>query len=76
MGLPINMKSLVHGNTIECERLEFKQCWNPEDVMHFMCAFANDFHNLGVVILLLAWLKMTDSQLHFQQDYDKSTRCI
>lgn len=47
MGLPINIQSLVHGNTIEWERLEFKQGWNPEDVIHSMCAFANDLHNWG-----------------------------
>lgn len=47
MALPINIKALVHGNTIEWERLEFKQGWNPEDVIHSMCAFANDLHNWG-----------------------------
>jgi len=29
------------------ERLEFKTGWNPLKVMHTLCAFANDFHNLG-----------------------------
>lgn len=47
MALPINIEELIHGNTIEWERLEFKQGWNPEDVMHSMCAFANDLHNWG-----------------------------
>ena len=47
MALPINIEELVHGNTIEWERLEFKQGWNPEDVIHSMCAFANDLHNWG-----------------------------
>jgi ATP-dependent DNA helicase RecG len=47
MALPINIEELVHGNTIEWERLEFKQGWNPEDVIHSICAFANDLHNLG-----------------------------
>ncbi|MHC1777537.1 MAG: RNA-binding domain-containing protein [Lentimicrobium sp.] len=47
MALPVNIESLVHGNTVEWERLEFKQGWNPEDVMHTMCAFANDMHNWG-----------------------------
>ena len=47
MALPINIEDLVHGNTIEWERLEFKQGWNPEDVIHTMCAFANDLHNWG-----------------------------
>ena len=32
---------------MEWERLEFKQGWNPEAVLHTLCAFANDFHNLG-----------------------------
>jgi ATP-dependent DNA helicase RecG len=47
MALPINVDSLVHGNTVEWERLEFKKGWNPEDVIHSMCAFANDLHNWG-----------------------------
>lgn len=32
---------------MEWERLEYKKGWNPEAVLHSMCAFANDFHNLG-----------------------------
>jgi ATP-dependent DNA helicase RecG len=47
MALPVNIKHLVNGQTIEWARLEFKQGWNPEDVMHSMCAFANDLHNWG-----------------------------
>ncbi|MEZ4776593.1 MAG: ATP-binding protein [Bacteroidia bacterium] len=47
MALPINLSDLIHGQTIEWERLEFKQGWNPEDVIHTMCAFANDLHNWG-----------------------------
>ena len=27
--------------------MEFKRGWNPEDVIHTMCAFANDLHNWG-----------------------------
>lgn len=47
MALPVNIEELVHGHTIEWERLEFKEGWNPEDVLHSMCAFANDLHNWG-----------------------------
>ena len=32
---------------MEWERIEYKRGWNPEDVVHSICAFANDFHNLG-----------------------------
>ena len=47
MSLPINIKDLVHGQSVEWERLEFKRGWNPEDVIHTMSAFANDLNNWG-----------------------------
>ena len=47
MNLPINIDQLLKGKTVEWERLEFKKGWNPEAVLHSICAFANDFHNLG-----------------------------
>jgi hypothetical protein len=47
MALPININDILHGRTVEWERLEFKAGWNPEKVLHTLCAFANDFHNLG-----------------------------
>jgi len=47
MALPVNITDLIHGKTVEWERLEFKQGWNPEDVLHSVCAFANDLHNWG-----------------------------
>lgn len=45
--LPININDLLLQRTIESERIEYKTDWNPETVMHTLCAFANDFHNLG-----------------------------
>jgi len=47
MALPVNIEDLVHGRTVEWERLEFKQGWNPEEVIHILCAFANDLNNWG-----------------------------
>ena len=35
------------GKHVESERLEFKEGWNPESILHTICAYANDFHNLG-----------------------------
>ena len=45
--LPINIQDLLSKRVIEDERIEFKEGWNPEAVLHTLCAFANDFHNLG-----------------------------
>src|ERR1700680_2377858 len=53
MHLPINIDDVLHGQTVEWERLEFKQGWNPEAVLHTLCAFANDFHNLGGGYILI-----------------------
>jgi ATP-dependent DNA helicase RecG len=47
MPLPNNLSDLIHGKSVEWERLEFKAGWNPLAVLHTLCAFANDFHNLG-----------------------------
>ena len=45
--LPINIDNLLRQRTIEGERIEYKGGWNPKAVLHAICAFANDFHNLG-----------------------------
>ena len=47
MALALNIEDVLLGRSVEWERLEFKENWNPEDVLHTLCAFANDFHNLG-----------------------------
>lgn len=47
MPLPININELLTGRVIEWDRLEFKKGWNPEEVIHTICAFANDINNWG-----------------------------
>lgn len=47
MSLPINISELLNGQTVEWDRLEFKTGWNPEAVLHTVCAFANDVNNWG-----------------------------
>ncbi len=47
MPLPINIKELIHGRTVEWERIEFKEGWNPVTTLHTICAFANDINNWG-----------------------------
>ncbi len=44
---PHNVSALLKGKHVESERLEFKEGWNPEPILHTICAYANDFHNLG-----------------------------
>ena len=45
--LPINIKDLLHQRRIEGDRIEYKAGWNPDAILRTVCAFANDFENLG-----------------------------
>ena len=45
--LPINLQDLLRQRTVEGERIEYKAGWNPDAVLRTVCAFANDFANLG-----------------------------
>ena len=47
MALPINIEDLLNKRKVEGDRIEFKKGWNPTDIYHSICAFANDFDNLG-----------------------------
>ena len=47
MPLPISISNLISGRTIESSRIEYKLGWNPEKVIHTICAFANDYENIG-----------------------------
>ena len=50
MALAININELINGKVIEWGRLEFKHGWNPADILHSLCAFANDINNWGGVM--------------------------
>ncbi len=45
--LPINIEDLLRQRHVESERIEYKAGWNPDSVIRTLCAFANDFENLG-----------------------------
>ena len=45
--LPINTTALLRQHTVEGERIEYKAGWNPDAIIRTLCAFANDFENLG-----------------------------
>ena len=47
MSLAINIEDLLNKQKIESNRIEFKKGWNPASIYHSVCAFANDFDDLG-----------------------------
>ncbi|HEX7844421.1 MAG TPA: ATP-binding protein, partial [Chitinophagaceae bacterium] len=54
MSLPVNIEQILNGQTVEWERIECKQGWNPEDVIHTIGAFANDINNWGGGYIFIA----------------------
>lgn len=47
MAIPINIENLLNKRKIESNRIEFKKGWNPDKIYRTICAFANDFDNIG-----------------------------
>lgn len=47
MSIPISIEKLMNENIVEYARIEFKENWNPEPILHTICAFANDIDNWG-----------------------------
>lgn len=40
--IPIKIETLLEGRKVEQNRIEYKAGFNPEDVVHTVCAYAND----------------------------------
>ena len=47
MAIPVNVEDLINQRIVESNRIEFKKSWNPNDVIHSICAFANGIDNVG-----------------------------
>ena len=53
MPLHINIEDLLSARTVESNRIEFKEGWNPDAIYRSICAFANDFDNVGGGYILI-----------------------
>lgn len=47
MSLPINVEDLILERVVESTRLDYKKGFDPNAVIHSICAFANDIDNTG-----------------------------
>lgn len=45
MPLHLNIEDLLSARTVESDRIEYKEGWNPDSIYRSICAFANDFDN-------------------------------
>ena len=51
--IPLKIEKLLAGKVVEQNRVEYKEGWNPNDVIQSICAYANDYHNMngGYVVI-------------------------
>ena len=45
--IPLKIETLLSGRVVEQSRVEYKEGWNPNDIIPTVCAFANDYHNMN-----------------------------
>ena len=45
--IPLKIDTLLAGQIVEQDRVEYKEGWNPNDIIHTICAFANDYNNMN-----------------------------
>lgn len=53
MAIPANIDDLLNSRVVESTRIEFKAGFNPNPVIHTICAFANDIDNIGGGYIIL-----------------------
>ena len=56
MALPTNINRILNTDIVEGARVEFKEGWNPDSILHTICAFANDIDNFygGYIVIGLS----------------------
>ncbi|MCD7866791.1 MAG: putative DNA binding domain-containing protein [Clostridiales bacterium] len=45
--IPLKIDTLLAGRVVEQNRVEYKEGWNPNDIVRTICAFANDYSNVN-----------------------------
>lgn len=53
MPIPVSIEKLLYDRVVEGTRIDYKADWNPEPVVHTICAFANDIDNQGGGYIIL-----------------------
>lgn len=53
MKLPTSIENILNENIVESERVEFKGSWNPEPILHSICAFANEDRDYFITTIFI-----------------------
>lgn len=51
--ISLKIETLLEGKVVERNRVEYKEGWNPSDIIHSICVFANDYANVdgGYIVI-------------------------
>ena len=49
--IPIKIETLLEGRKVERNRIEYKEGFNPSEIVHTICSYANDIAGGTAVIL-------------------------
>ena len=64
----MSIEDLLNKRRVESDRIEFKASWNPDDIYHSICAFANDFDNVGGGYVLIG---VEEKEFIIRKEVDK-----
>ena len=67
--IPLKIETLLAGRVVEQNRVEYKEGWNPGDIIHSICAFANDYHNMNGGYLVIGVKANDGIQSFLRKDY-------
>lgn len=43
--IPLKIETILEGLVVEHDRVEYRTGWNSNDIIHSICAYADDFDN-------------------------------
>jgi len=49
--IPIKIETLLEGRKVEQNRIEYKEGFNPSEIVHTICGYANDIAGVDADIL-------------------------
>ena len=89
MALPTSLKNILDNSIVEQARVEYKSDWNPQSILHTICAFANDIDNFsggyiiigieekdGIPILTIKGLELNKIDLIQKEILEYCHKCI
>ena len=70
--IPLKIETLLDGRVVEHDRVEYKTGWNPNTIIHSICAFANDYDNTNGGYIVIGVKKMVCQYSHWRDWIRKS----